>query len=93
MGLWGVGINGKILLHYLSDRSIRIFGIADYDKAKQGTMVSGYEITDPAVSVQEADYILVTSKALYQGVSSMVKDSEIVVTDLLDMLLERETNS
>lgn len=93
MVLWGVGINGKILLHYLSDRSIRIFGIADYDKAKQGTMVSGYEITDPAVSVQEADYILVTSKALYQGVSSMVKDSEIVVTDLLDMLLERETNS
>lgn len=32
--LWGVGINGKIFLHYLEEHSIKIFGIVDCDKKK-----------------------------------------------------------
>lgn len=91
--LWGVGTNGKILLRYLSERSIRISGIADRDRAKQGTVVDGYEIADPVVSVREADDILVTSKELFQEISSMVKNTKTVVTDLLGMLLEGERSS
>ena len=89
--LWGVGTNGKILLHYLSERSIRISGIADHDKAKQGTVVDGYEIADPVVSARGADDILVTSKELYQEVGSMVKDTKTVVANLLEMLLEKSS--
>lgn len=99
MILWGVGINGKILLDYLSERSVRIFGITDCDKTKQGTSVDGYEIADPDVYVQEADYILVTSKEVYQAVNDIVRkvreeaQAEIVVINLLDILSGRKTHS
>lgn len=99
MVLWGIGTNGKILLDYLSEHFIRICGIADCDKTKQGTMIDGYEIVDPAVFLQEADYILVTSKELFEAVSSMVKkvrdegNTRIAVINLLDILLERKSYS
>lgn len=97
--LWGIGINGKIFLDYLSEHSIRICGIADCDKTKQGTIIDGYEIADPAVFLQEADYILVTSKELFGTVNSAVKkgsdegNARIAVINLLDMLLGRKSYS
>lgn len=86
--LWGVGINGTSLLNYLGERSIRIFGAVDGDQAKQGTIVSGYEIANPVVSVQNADYIMVTSKELYREVVNAVRNTGIVVISLLDILRE-----
>lgn len=86
--LWGVGINGTSLLDYLWEHSIRIFGAVDGDQVKQGTIVSGYEIADPAVSIQNADYIIVTSKELCREVVNAVRNTRIVVINLLDMLKE-----
>lgn len=91
--LWGVGINGKIFLHYLEEHSIKISGIVDCDKAKQGTAVDGYKISDPEDSVQEADYILVTSKELYKEVENAVKNTKIKIVNLLEMLTERKGDS
>lgn len=88
--LWGVGRNGEILLEYLAMHSIKLFGAVDCDKAKQGTVVIGYEITDPDILSQEADYIIVTSEWLYQEVSQLLKDTEIVAVNLLEMLTERK---
>lgn len=91
--LWGVGINGRILLNYLEEHSIKIFGTVDGDQAKQGTIVGGYEITAPAVSIRKADYIMVTSKQLFQEVSSAVKNTKVVTVDLLDMLMKERPDS
>ena len=88
--LWGAGRNGKILLEYLAMHSIKLFGVVDCDKDKQGTTVIGYEITDPAVFTQKADYIVVTSEWLYQEVSKLLMDTEIVVVNLLEILMERK---
>lgn len=91
--LWGVGNDGKSLLEYLTAHSIKLYGIADRAKEKQGTAVCGYEIVSPDVLCQEADDILVTSNWVYQEVSDIVRDSGTVVVDLWEMLIERKLDS
>lgn len=91
--LWGAGVNGKILLNYLAEHTIKIFGVVDCDKTKQRTFFSGYEISDPTVSVQEADYIIVISKVLYQEVVRTVRNTRTVVVDLLEMVTKRKGDS
>lgn len=91
--LWGVGTNGKIFLQYLEKHSIKIFGIVDCDKEKQGMVVYGYKISDPEGSVREVDYILVTSKELYKEVAETLKNTETKVVNLLEMLTERKGDS
>ena len=93
MILWGAGVNGESLLEYLEAHALRLFGVADQDRSKQGTIVSGYVIADPAAFMQEADHILVTSIQLYREVSHAVRNTGVVVIDLLAMLTERKTDS
>ncbi len=88
--LWGVGVNGKILLDYLAEHFIKLFGLVDCDKTKQGTVVNGYEILNPDALDGQVDYIIVTSKQLYQEVSVAVKHSGTVIVNLLEMLIEGE---
>ena len=91
--LWGVGGNesdGQILLNYLTMNSIKIYGVVDRDTRRQGAIVNGYKIEKPFPFYQEADYIIVTSNWIYQEICSTVKDTGIVVVDLLEMLMERE---
>lgn len=93
MILWGAGVNGESLLEYLEAHSLKLFGVADQDRSKQGTIVGGYVIADPAAFMQEADHILVTSIQLYREVSHAVRNTGGVVVDLLAMLTERKTDS
>ena len=88
--LWGVGINGKIFLHYLEEQFIKIFGIVDCDKKKQGMVIEGYTVEDPEGFVQEADYIFVTSKELYKEVTEALKSTKTKVVNLLEMITERK---
>lgn len=91
--MWGVGVNGKILLDYLTDHSVKITGIVDRDRSKQGGIVAGYEISDPTVCDRTADYIIVTSEQLYQDVRASVKNTNTKVIDLLAMLTDRQVDS
>lgn len=94
--LWGVGDNrggGWILLDYLTARSIKIFGAVDCDEKKQGTIVNGYEILKPFPFCLEANYIIVTSNKIYQEVCIAVKDTGIVVINLLQMLRKMGFNN
>lgn len=94
--LWGVGGNGadgRILLDYLDEHSIRIYGVVDRDEKKQGMIVNGYEIQNPVAVYQEADYLITTSTWIYEEICIAVKDTGIVVIDLLEMLMEWEANS
>ncbi len=91
--LWGIGNDGKILLEYLTANSIKIFGIVDRSEKKQGTFVCGYEILRPDSYGMEVDYILVTSKWVYQEVSIEAKDMGSIVVNLWEMLTERKTHS
>ncbi len=88
--LWGVGINGKIFLHYLEEHSIKIFGIVDCDKKKHGMVIDGYKIADPEGFVQEVDYIFVTSRELYKEVTEALKSTKTKVVNLLEMITERK---
>lgn len=92
MVLWGVGRNGKSLLKYLTEHSIRIWGAVDCDQAKQGTIISGYEIKNPIAIGNEVDYVLVTSNQLYQEVSNILKETEIVIVDLLEFLVKNKAD-
>lgn len=90
--LWGVGVNGKILLDYLEEYSVKIAGIVDCDMSKQGRIVNGYEIFDPAICDCEADYIIVTSKQLSQEVRVLVRNPNIRVIDLLNVLTDGQVD-
>lgn len=91
--LWGVGVNGKILLGYLAIHSIKLSGIVDCDEAKQGEIINEYEISDPAAFAQKVDYIIVTSYQHCQEVSKVVENTNTVVVDLLSMLTGRKKDS
>lgn len=88
--LWGAGINGKTLLEYLTEKSIRIAGLVDRDEKKRGKSVYGYEIAGPDLICQEPDYILVISQEVYWDVSDRTKHTGIQVVDLLDLLTEEK---
>ena len=91
--LWGVGGDGgdgRVFLDYLEMHSIKLFGVADRDEKKQGTIVCGYEIRNPIAFYEEADYVIVAWEWLYQEISMAVKDTGIVVVDLWEMLRERK---
>lgn len=91
--LWGIGGEGsdaRILLDYLDMHAIKIFGVADRDKRKQGTIVNGYAIQDPSVLYQGADQIIVALDHIYQDICIAVKDTGRAVVDLMEMLKERE---
>ena len=56
-------------------------------------IVNGYEIQNPVAVYQEADYLITTSTWIYEEICIAVKDTGIVVIDLLEMLMEWEANS
>lgn len=94
--LWGVGgdgSRGRIFLDYLETHSIKLFGVADRDEEKQGTIVCGYEIQNPVAFYEEADYILTVWEGVYQEISMTVKDTGIVVVNLWEMLMEGKAGS
>lgn len=84
--LWGAGCNGITLLEYLTEKSIRISGIVDRDEKKQGTVVCGYEISEPDSAYQETDYILAVSQEIYWDIGSRIRDTGIKVVDLMELL-------
>lgn len=92
--LWGIGVNGNILLDYLREHSTGIYGIVDCDKEKQGTITCGYEILDPAAVVQKADYVIVTSRQLSCELcdTDIIKNTGTVVVNLLELMKEERVS-
>lgn len=85
--LWGMGKNGTMLLRYLENHSVRIAAAVDADERKQGTVVSGYEIQKPEDIYAKADFIITTSKGLYQKVRETVQNSAVSLINIYDLLL------
>lgn len=87
--LWGVGKNGIYFLNYLINHFIKIFAVVDRDTNKQGTIVCGYEVLKPESLSTKVDYILVTSKEVYQDVEKEIGRMEAVLVNVYDMVMEQ----
>ncbi len=86
--LWGAGVNGKTLLGYLEKYSMKITGVVDCDESKQGTLLYGYEIANPACFYQKADYMLFTSERIYQEAVRAIEDKNVTLVNVWDLLGE-----
>lgn len=85
--VWGAGVNGRVLLEYIGEKDLRIFGVVDSDEKKQNVVISGYKVTRPELMTKKADYIMVTSKKLYQEIEDIAAEWQAVVVNALDMVL------
>ena len=85
--VWGAGVNGRVLLEYIGEKDLRIFGVVDSDEKKQNVVISGYKVTRPELMTKKADYIMVTSKKLYQEIEDIAAEWQSVVVNALDMVL------
>lgn len=84
--LWGIGINGRSLLDYLEEHTVRIFAVVDTDREKQGRMINGYRILNPGDICQSADLIITTSKKILWEIKDRADYSETEQTDILMLL-------
>lgn len=91
--LWGAGVYGRALLHYLDENSIQISAVVDSDAGKQGTVVCGYEIVKPDDLWKSAECIMTASKIIYLDINNMVKNAGITLVNVLAMLTEEELKS
>lgn len=80
-------MNGRVLLEYIGEKDLRIFGVVDSDEKKQNVVISGYKVTRPELMTKKADYIMVTSKKLYQEIEDIAAEWQAVVVNALDMVL------
>ena len=90
--LWGAGVNGKTLLCFLEQYSIRITGVVDCDESKQGTLLYEYEIAKPECFYQKADDMLFTSEQIYQEAARTIEDKSIALVNIWDLLGEGSVN-
>lgn len=86
--VWGAGINGKSLLDYIREYGLEISGVVDSDEAKQGTVVSGYEVLKPEVLAKGGDYFVFTSKQVYQEAKDIADEWQAVLVNGLDIVTE-----
>lgn len=84
--LWGAGVNGETLLDFLEKHSVQITGVVDCDESKQGALLYGYEIANPACFIQKADYILFTSDRIYQEAVHAIEDKNVTLVNVWDLL-------
>lgn len=87
--LWGIGINGKILLDFLDAHSTRIFAITDMDRNKQGSTVNGYRIINPDDVWDMADFVITTSKQILWTIKNRTGHTGAAVIDVLEMIRNR----
>ena len=88
--LWGIGMNGKILLDFLDAHSIRIFAITDTDRNKQGSIVNEYRIINPDDIWEMADFVITTSKQILWTIKNRADYSGVGVTDVLELMKNRK---
>ncbi len=86
--VWGAGVNGKVLLDYIKEHDLQISGIVDSDESKQNTVVSGYEVLRPDALAKEVDYIVFTSKQVYQEIKNLSKGWRAVLVNAVDIVKE-----
>ena len=80
-------MNGRVLLKYIGEKDLRIFGVVDSDEEKQNVVISGYKVSRPELMAKKADYIMVTSKKVYQEIEDIAAEWQAVVVNALDMVL------
>ena len=85
--VWGAGVNGRVLLKYIGEKDLRIFGVVDSDEEKQNVVISGYKVSRPELMAKKADYIMVTSKKVYQEIEDIAAEWQAEVVNALDMVL------
>lgn len=90
--LWGIGANGLPILQVFEREGIRLLGVIDNDKRKQGTQTSGYQINSYAMLQDCLDIIMISSKRAFNSIcSDIVKNNERNIKILpLFMWLESE---
>lgn len=86
--LWGVGVNGKIFLEYLDENAVRISAITDTDQRKEGNIVNGYRIGNPAEICKIADLIITTSRQILWDIEERTDSLKVERTDILEILKE-----
>lgn len=78
IALWGCGNYGKLLIDALNDANVKVNGVIDNNKDKQGTMYGGYKITSYDEIRDEIDTIVITNKRNYAGICRQAIGKNII---------------
>ncbi|MDE6053729.1 MAG: glycosyltransferase [Lachnospiraceae bacterium] len=88
--VWGIGKNGTSLLKYLNEHFIKVYAAVDTNEEKQGITVCGYEVSEPHEICAKADYVLAVGKPVYLHAEKIMKDSNVRVINVFDLLEEKD---
>lgn len=94
IALWGFGKNGKIFLDFLQIHNIKIAEIVDQDINKQGCQIGEYVVKSPYDVLERIQLILLASYGIHDEVSKEVKNYNIEVVDLEELVrthVEKQT--
>lgn len=86
--LWGVGVNGKSFLEYLDGNAVRISAVTDADQKKEGNIVNGYRIGNPAEICKTADLIITTFRQILWDIEERTDCLKVERKDILEILKE-----
>ena len=76
IGVWGAGINGKILIQFCNQHGLAVDLIVDADKQKQGKTFEGYCISPPEKAYGRVKVMIVTGQFMYQDVQKKVRQHD-----------------
>lgn len=83
VGLWGVGLNGKIFLQFCHQYHIELDQIMDYDERKRGKSILNFpSVCSPDVGSEKVEVIIFTNKNILKEAGNKLAGSE---TELIDI--------
>lgn len=87
-GVWGAGINGRILLRFCNLHHLKIDMLVDTDKNKQGKRLEGHLIANPENAYGSIRVMLVSPQFIYQEVQEKIRkhDNVMEAVDVLQFL-------
>ncbi|MCM1231015.1 MAG: glycosyltransferase [Ruminococcus flavefaciens] len=87
--IWGMDINGRSLLDFLQLHEIKIAGVVDSDKGKQGQCIDSYIVKASEEVLGNIQVVIACSPAIYKEAIAALKGKNIEVINIKH-IIEKE---